>query len=81
MAILTLEDLKKVDIFVQNSFFKHFEMYRHTMTVKDSMNLSTDRAFTFSKPILPDINEGQAVSFKTLPELGEYFSPEEQEAM
>ena len=27
LAILTLEDVKKIDIYAQSTFFKHFEMY------------------------------------------------------
>ena len=81
MAILTLEDLKKVDIFVQSSFFKHFEMYRHILTVKDAMTFKTDRVFTHTEQLLPKVEEGKVVNFKVVPELNEFFSVEEQEAI
>ena len=56
-------------------------MYRHILTVKENITFSTDRVFTHTQPLLPKVNDGQVVSFKQVPELNEFFSTDEQEAM
>jgi len=46
LAILTLEEVKLIDLFAQDTFFRHFDMYKFSLTVKDEMQLKQDIFFT-----------------------------------
>ena len=80
-ALLTLEDVKKIDLFVQSSFFKHFDLYQFTLTVKDELRLKTGDFFYHEGPHTTHISEGKTIKFQEIEELTEFFSAEEQEAM
>ena len=32
LAILTLEEVKKIDLYAQDTFFRHFDMYKFSLT-------------------------------------------------
>ena len=81
LSVLTLEDVKKIDIFAQSSFFKHFEMYQFILTVKDELRLEIDDFYAQRAPPLVKISEGQPIKFQEIDELTQYFSTEEQEAL
>lgn len=82
LAILTLEEVKKIDLYTQDTFFQHFEMYKFSLTFKDEMILSTEDYFS-----LPDevkhlkISAGNPIKSSEIEELKEYFSADEQEAI
>ena len=42
LAFLTMEEVKKIDLFVQDSFFRHFDMYKFILTVKDELNFTQE---------------------------------------
>ena len=81
MAVLTLEDVKKIDLFVQDSFFKHFDMYKFCLTVKDELSLSHKQIFSHEQPQQVSISEGKEQNFMEFSELKEFFSAEEEERM
>ena len=58
LAILNLDEVKKIDLYTQDSFFRHFDMYKYCLTVKDEMMLKTETIFSHSEPELPSIGEG-----------------------
>lgn len=82
LAILDLEEVKKIDLHAQDTFFRHFDMYKYCLTVRDEMRLKTENLLTNVEPNLPDINGGETVKLAAnLKQLGEYFSEEQCEAM
>ena len=82
LAFLTLEDVKSIDLFVQDSFFRHFDMYKFVLTVKDELVLAQQDFFTQKAlPQTSTVAEGSKINFQEVKELQEFFSPEEQEAI
>ena len=35
LAIFSLSDVKKIDLFALDTFYRHFDMYKYALTVKD----------------------------------------------
>jgi len=50
LAIFNLADVKAIDLFVQDTFFKHFDMYFYALTVKDVLQLKTVPIFENVEP-------------------------------
>lgn len=81
LSILNLEEVKKIDLHTQDTFFRHFDMYKFTLTVKDQCFLKTDQFFSHAEPVLPKISEGSTIKHSEIKEFKEYFSNDEREAM
>ena len=81
LSCFHLEEVKKIDLYAQDTFFKHFEMYKMTLTVKDELSLGTEEVFTHADPNMQGLQEGKTIKFQEIEELTEFFSPEEQEAL
>lgn len=45
LSVLTLEDVKKIDLFVQDTFFRHFDMYKYCLTNKEELTLVNTKLF------------------------------------
>ena len=41
MAILNLEDVKKINLYALDSFYRHYDMYKFAMTNKEELKLTT----------------------------------------
>ena len=41
LEIFNLDDVKTINLFVLDTFFRHFDMYKYTLTSKDSLQLET----------------------------------------
>ena len=80
LAILNLDEVKKIDLYTQDSFFRHFDMYKFTMTVKDEMFLKTTNVFSHKDPVIDKISEGKTIKHSDIKDFKEYFSQEEREA-
>ena len=82
LAVLTLEEVKKVDLYVQDTFFRHFDMYKFSLVFKDELKLNTSEPFALPQVTQHlKISEGKKIKSSEINELAEYFSTEEQEAM
>ena len=84
LALLNMEEVKKVDLFVQDSFFRHFDMYKYSLVYKDELALRTAQTFSFKEPKKPEAIQGsntQKALFEEVKELRDYFSEEEQLAI
>ena len=46
LAIFNLDDVKKIDEFVLDSFYRHYDMYIYFLTVRDMLVLTTKPMFT-----------------------------------
>ena len=78
MAYLTLEEVSKIDLFAQDTFFQHFDMYKFSLTYKDELSLATEDYFSLPKEdVHLKIGGGTDVKFSEIAELKEYFSAEE----
>ena len=45
LAIFTLEDIKKIDLYAQDTFFAQFDLYKFSLTFRDQLLLSTVALF------------------------------------
>ena len=81
LAIFTFEEVKKIDLYAQDSFFRHFDMYKFTLTVKDEMLLKTKDLLKTEKPKLSKITAGKKARYTDIQDLKGYFSKEELEAI
>ena len=43
LAIFSLADVKKIDLFVLDTFYRHYDMYKYALTIKDMLHLTTGR--------------------------------------
>ena len=41
LAIFNLQDVKDIDEFALDTFYRHYDMYKYAMTVKDMLHLKT----------------------------------------
>lgn len=78
LAILTLDEVKLIDLFAQDTFFRHFDMYKFSLTVKDEMQLKQDVFFTHNDSQMTGLGDGKETKYNEINELNEYFSVEEQ---
>ena len=46
LAIFNLDDVKKIQTFALNTFYRHYDMYLYALTVKDMLILKTEPMFT-----------------------------------
>ena len=71
MAILTFEDVKKINIYAMDTFYRHFDMYKYCMTSKEELNLTKWKMFDHqeSEPQLQKLDEGKNIKFSEIPDL------------
>lgn len=67
LAVFSLADVKAIDLFVQDNFFRLFDMYSYALTVKDVLRLTTVTAFKPLEPAAPaNLNQASAVPARDL---------------
>ena len=49
LAIFSLQDVKEIDLFVQDTFYRHYDMYKYTLTAQVMLNLSSGPAMVEPK--------------------------------
>ena len=71
MAILTFEEVKKINLYVMDTFYRHFDMYKYSMTSKEELNLKSWQMFEQkeSEPELKKLDEGKEIKFSEIPQL------------
>ncbi len=80
LAFFSLNDVKKIDLFVQDTYFKHFSMYQYTLTVKDQLELKTKTTFEPNEPAVIDLlNSAVEVPAREIDEIYQYLSQTEQQ--
>ena len=81
LAIFSLSDVKKIDLFVLDTFYRHYDMYKYALTIKDQLHLTTGQLMEVPQPVFADLGDANAVEVSQLGELQEYMSTQEQEAI
>jgi len=81
LAIFSLSDVKKIDLFALDTFYRHFDMYKYALTVKDLMHLSTEKMMEVPKPTFCELNEASQIEVTQLDELQEYMSEQERDVI
>ena len=45
LAIFNLDDVKAIDLYALDTFYRHFDMYKYALTVTDMLKLQTTEMF------------------------------------
>ena len=79
LCIFTLQDVKAIDLFVQDSFLKHFDMYAYALTVKDVLQLQTVPVFENVEPeSAQSLAEAKEIPAREIEQVYEYLTDEER---
>lgn len=81
LAIFSLADVKKIDLFALDTFYRHFDMYSYALTVKDMLHLTSGQMMEVAKPTFAGLNEASVVEVTQLDELQEYMSENERDVI
>ena len=61
-------------MFALDTFYRHFDMYKYALTVKDMLHLTTGQMMVVPQPVFADLGEASAAEVAELDELQEYMS-------
>ncbi len=81
LAIFSLTDVKKIDLFALDTFYRHFDMYKYALTVKDMLHLTTEKMMEVPKPAFCELNDASTIEVTQLDELQEYMSQNERDVI
>jgi len=81
LAIFNLDDVKNIEEFMQKTFFRHFEMFKYALTIRDMLVLTTEPIFTQKDSELKSILEGKEVHPREMEDLRQFLSTSEEEAI
>lgn len=79
LAIFSLADVKKIDLYALDTFYRHFDMYKYALTVKEQLHLTSGGMMEVPRPTFPDLNDAQEVEVTTEDCLQEYMSQNERD--
>lgn len=81
LAIFNLDDVKRIDNFTAESFYRHFDIYLYTLTPKHMLVLETQRMFTQKDQPLIKLDAAKIVPAREIEDLKQYFSRAEEDAI
>ena len=79
LAIFSLSDIKKIDLFALDTFYRHFDMYKYALTVKEQLHLTSGGMIEVAKPHFADLNHAESVEVTQINQLQDYMSQNERE--
>ena len=47
--------MKAIDLFVQDTFFRHFDMYAYVLTVRELLSLKTNPVLAPEEPVMAEL--------------------------
>ena len=50
LPIFNLEDVKAIDLFALDTFYRHYDMYKYALTVTDQLQLASMEMFVQKEP-------------------------------
>ena len=81
LAIFNLDDVKAIDLFALDTFYRHYDMYKYALTVQDQLQLNTVEMFIQKEPVVSSLVTGQEMAIYEVPELMQFLSESEKEAI
>ena len=76
-----LDDVKKIDAFVLDNFYRHYQMYKYALTQQENLVLNTNELFTFTDPKPSALEEGKLIPAREIEDLKQFFSRAEEDAI
>ena len=81
LAIFNLQDVKDIDEFVLDTFYRHYDMYKYALTVKDLLHLeSVPVMHKVEAQTFDNLTQAREVSMHSFEALQEYMSQQEKDA-
>ena len=77
LAIFNLDDVKAINDFVQDSYFRYYNMYLYTLTPKDMMVLGTEAQFELEEHELHRLDQGKHIPPCEIEDLKRFMSQNE----
>ena len=82
LAIFSLQDVKDIDLFVLDTFYRHYDMYKYALTVEDQLHLCSRPAMKEMPELkASDLRAAREIRVTEIDIMQEYMSQEEREAM
>ena len=81
LAIFSLSDIKKIDLFALDTFYRHFDMYTYALTVKDMLHLTQSHMMETPKPSFAQLDEAETMEVTQIDQLQEYMSQNERDVI
>ena len=69
LAIFSLVDIKKIDLFALDTLYRHFDMYTYALTVKDLLHLTQAQMMEAPKPTFAELDEAEAMEVTQIDQL------------
>ena len=64
-----LDDVKKIDEFVLDNFYRHYPMYKYALTVQENLVLNTSELFTHTDPKPTALEDGKLIPPREIEDL------------
>lgn len=81
LAIFSLSDIKKIDLFALDTLYRHFDMYIFALTVKDMLHLTQSKMMEAPRPSFAELGEAETIEVTQIDELQEYMSQNERDVI
>mmetsp|Transcript_3936 Transcript_3936/g.4565 ORF Transcript_3936/g.4565 Transcript_3936/m.4565 type:complete len:228 (-) Transcript_3936:32-715(-) len=81
LFVFNLNEVKAITDYVQGSFLKFYAMYQYAIIPKLELELQHDQMFYAEAPGVQDVEDGQQVKPKEIPDLMEYLNEEDLQRM
>ena len=80
LAVFSLQDVKDIDLFVQDTFYRHYSMYFYTLTVQDMLQLTSQPAMkALPRQRTNDLKGYKEVPLMHLDIMQQYMSQQEKD--
>mmetsp|Transcript_10155 Transcript_10155/g.10030 ORF Transcript_10155/g.10030 Transcript_10155/m.10030 type:complete len:129 (+) Transcript_10155:294-680(+) len=81
LFVFNLNQVKAITDYVQQSFLKYYAMYQYAIIPKLELKMSHEQLFYYNPPEVQEVEEGEQVRPKDVPDLREYLNEEDLERM
>jgi len=62
LAIFNLEDVKKIDLFALDTFYRHYSMYAYALTLQNMLALKSVQMFSHVEPDTPRLHAAEEMA-------------------
>ena len=66
LAVFNLQDVKDIDEFALDTFYRHYDMYKYALTVKDMLHLSCGGMHKVEQPSFQELNNAEEVLMRDI---------------
>ena len=78
LAIFTLADVKEIDLFAQDTSFRHFDMYAYVLTERAMLCLKTNPILARGEPAMAELEGATEIPARDIDVIYQYLTEEER---